>query len=389
MVDPNIDFINPHLCTTGEAVMQAQVASQWSGIAENIVKHSLRIRRDDVVTINAARHMLDLADEVARQCRLAGAETATAFWSEQLWYWSIETLPMEWLRAPNKVDLAMLDVATAAISMTGMVDPTPMSRIPADRWTANSDGANPYYRKSVQRHLRTANVNLSLVTSPRAAAYGFQYKEWKQNVEDSLTTDFSKLQATGKKLAGAINGSSAHVQVTSKNGTNVTFRLAERKSRNDDGVLDEEDLAAGTFETNLPAGHLRVAPSEESANGRVTFDLPVLFAGKRIENVSWVLKDGNVTEFTASRNADLILDLWKKSTGDKSKFGWFGLGFNPATRTGFMNDPNVSGAATLGIGENTDLDGKNQSTFGLQSTISKPTVTMDGKVIVKDGTIEL
>ena len=112
MVDPNIDFINPHPYTTSEAVMQAQATSQWSGIAENIVKHSLRIRPDDVVTINAARHMLDLADEVARQCRLVGAETATAFWSEQLWIWSIETLPVEWLRAPNKVDLGVLDVAT-------------------------------------------------------------------------------------------------------------------------------------------------------------------------------------------------------------------------------------------------------------------------------------
>ena len=46
-----------------------------------------------------------------------------------------------------------------------------------------------------------------------------------------------------------------------------------------------------------------------------------------------------MTEFTASSNADLILDLWKKSTGDKSKFGWFGLGFNPATRIGSINRP--------------------------------------------------
>ena len=158
--------------------------------------------------------------------------------------------------------------------MTGMVDPTPMSRIPGERWAANSDGANPYYRKSIQRKLRTANINLSLVTSPRAVAYGFQFKEWKQNVEDSLATDFSKLQTTGKKLASAIDGSSAEVRVTSRNGTNVTFQLAERRSRNDDGVIDEEDLAAGTYDTYLPAGHVRVAPSEESANGRVTSIYP-------------------------------------------------------------------------------------------------------------------
>ena len=365
--------------------MQTQLKSQRSNIAENIVKHSLRVREDDVVIINSARHMLDLAEETAKQARLVGAETAITFWSEPLWYWSIESLPITWLKSPNKVDLTLLDVTTVQVSMTGTVDPTPMGRIPSERWTANAEGADPSLRKTLERKPRTANLNLGYVTTQRAAAYGFQFNEWKQNIEDSLATDFTNLQNTGKKLSNLVNKSTAKIQVTSNNGTNISFQLAGRKCKCDDGVLDEEDIASGTYESNLPAGHLRVAPDEESANGKVTFDPPVLFAGKRIENLTWTLEHGNVTEFNASKNAEMVLDLWKKSTGDKSRFGWFGLGFNPATKTGFTNDPNVSGAVSLGIGENTDLDGKNKSTFGLQGTISKPSVRIDGKVIVKEG----
>ena len=367
--------------------MQTQLKSQWSSIAENIVRHSLRIREDDVVVINSARHMLDLAEETAKQARLAGAETAITFWSEPLWYWSIETLPITWLKAPNKVDLNLLDIPTVQISMTGTVDPTPLGRISSERWAANAEGADPSLRKAIERKMRTANLNLGYVTPQRAEVYGFHFNEWKQNVQDSLATDFTSMQSTGKKLANLMNKSTAKVQVTSENGTNISFQLAGRKCKCDDGVLDEEDLASGTYETNLPAGHLRAVPDEESANGKVTFDLPVLFAGKRIKNLTWTLENGNLTEFSASENAEMILDLWKESTGDKSRFGWFGLGFNPDTKTGFMNDPNVSGAVSLGIGENTDLDGKNKSTFGLQGTISKSTVTIDGKVIVRDGKI--
>lgn len=356
-----------------------------SRIAQNVVNRSLRIREDDVVLITASRGTLDLADEVAEECRKAGAETTTTYFSENVWYWSLQNLPLEWLRGASKLDLAHLDVVTATINVGGVVDPRPMAKISAERWAANSEGADHWYRKFVERKVRTATVSLAIVTPQRARSYGFAFPKWKRAVESALRADYSRIAATGRKLSQVLGGSSAEVHVTSKSGTDLRFRLVSRKCRVDDGILDDEDLAAGTFSTNLPAGSVVVAPDETSADGTVVFDLAIPQRGKLIRGISWSLENGQVTEFTATRNGEMIIPIWEKSSGDKSRFGLFGIGVNRAAKAGYLDNPIVRGAVTLGIGDNKELGGANMSTFGFQGTLGKATVLLDGRTIVSEG----
>jgi aminopeptidase len=356
-----------------------------SRIAENIVKQALRIREEDIVHITTSKHTLDLAEELSIECRKAGAETTTIYWSEPVWYWSLENLPLDWLRGASKTDLALLDVATASITMAGAADPKPMARISADRWQANSEGADFSYRKSVERKVRNATLTISSVTPQRARAYGFNYSAWKRSTENALRADYSKIAETGRRLRALISGSTGEVHVTSKAGTDLRFRLAGRNAWVDDGVLDDEDLADGTFDTTLPAGFISVAPDETSASGIVTFDLPVPQRGRLIRGMNWVFRNGRLTNFTATKNGDMVIPVWEQATGEKSQFGWFGIGFNPGAKAGFLGDNIVAGAVTLGVGENTILGGKNVSTFGFQGTIKKSTVTIDGRAVVREG----
>jgi aminopeptidase len=360
-----------------------------SKIAQNVVRQSLRVREDDVVLIYAAGHMTSLADEIAIECRKAGAETSTMYWSEPLWYWSLEQLPTEWLRGPSKIDLALLDVATAIINMEAVADPKPMARISPERWAANSEGADPYYRKLVDRKVRTARLALPTVTAQRARAYGFSYPAWKRGTERALKADYPKIAATGRKLRGLLEGSNQEVRIKSKNGTDLSFRLAGRKSWVDDGILDDEDVAAGTFQTELPAGYIAIAPAEDSANGKVVFDLPVPQRGKLIRGLSWTFQNGQITNFAASKNSDMVIPIWEKSAGDKSKFASFQIGLNTEAPTGFLNDYIHSGAITLGIGDNKALRGQNESTYGFQATLKASTVTVNGETIVSAGRLTL
>jgi leucyl aminopeptidase (aminopeptidase T) len=356
-----------------------------SKIAENVVKQALRIREEDVVHITASKHMLGLAEEMAIECRKAGAETTTVYWSEPVWYWSLENLPLDWLRGASKTDLTLLDVATATITIAGAADPKPMGKISAERWQANSEGADSAYRKAVERKVRDATLAIGAVTPQRARAYGFNYSAWKRSTENALKADYSKIAQTGRKLRELVGGSSGEVHVTTKAGTDLRFRLAGRKPWVDDGILDDEDLAAGTFNTTLPAGFINVAPDETSANGKVSFDLPVPQRGKLIGGINWAFENGKLTSFTATKNGDMVIPVWEKGTGDKSQFGWFGLGFNPGAKTGFLGDNIAAGTVTLGVGENTFLGGKNVSTFGFQGTLKKATVTVDGRTVVTEG----
>jgi len=356
-----------------------------SKIVQNVVNQSLRIREDDVVHITASKDTVDLAEEVAIECRKAGAETTTGYASERVWYWSLQNLPLEWLRGPAKIDAALLDVVTAFIGLNAIADPRPMGKISPERWAANFEGADHFYRKFLERKVRSATVTMGLVTRERARSYGFAFPAWKRAVEGALAADYSKIAATGRKLRELLDGMSHDVHVTSKSGTDLRFRLASRKCTVDDGIIDDEDLSAGVFQTTLPAGTVFVAPDEKSANGTVVFDLPVPQRGKLIRGLSWTFENGQVTKFAAAKNGDMVIPLWEKASGEKSQFGAFGLGINHAAKPGYLDSTIVHGAVTLGIGDNKPLGGTNQSTFGFQGTLLKSTVTINGQRIVAEG----
>jgi leucyl aminopeptidase (aminopeptidase T) len=356
-----------------------------SRIAQNIVNQSLRIKENDVVLIIASGHMPDLADEVTVESRKAGAETTTIFWSEPVWYWSLAELPFEWLRGPSRTDLALLDVATAVVNLESVADPKPMARISSERWAANSEGANHWYRKYIERKPRSVSLSLTSVTPQRARAYRFSYPAWKRNTENALKANYSRISTTGKKLQNMFDNSNQKVHITANNGTDLSFRLAGRKSLMDDGIIDDSDLASGSFETMLPAGFINIAPEEQSANGNVVFDLPVPQRGKLVRDLSWHFKNGQLTKFVAAKNSETVLPMWEGSTGEKSRFGSFRIGFNYAAKVGFLNNFIVSGTVTLGIGENKILGGENESTFGFQGTLGKSTVVIDGQTLVSEG----
>jgi len=359
-----------------------------SRIAENVVNQSLRIREDDVVHISTSRHMLDLAEEIAMECRRAGAETTTLYWSEPVWYSSILELPLDWLRGASKTDLALLDIATVNINLAAATDPAQMAKISPERLAANSEGADYSYRKYAERKPRTANLALPLVTPQRARAYGFSYSAWKRATESALRADYTKISAAGLKLRELFDDAHA-VHITSRNGTDLKFQMAGRKSLVDDGVIDDDDLSSGNYQTTLPAGHIDIAPDENSANGIVVFDLPVTLRGKLTQGLSWSFENGQINRFTAAKNVDMVVPVWEKATGDKSRFGLFAIGFNYAAKTGFMNDTIASGAVTLGVGENKTIGGQNVSTFAFQGTLKKSTVDFDGRIVVSEGRLKI
>jgi len=45
----------------------------------------------------------------------------------------------------------------------------------------------------------------------------------------------------------------------------------------------------------------------------------------------------------------------------------------------------VEGAVQIGIGDNEYIGGKNSATFGMAATLSKATLDIDGKTLIKNG----
>jgi len=355
---------------------------------ERVVKSCLRIGNGDKVTIFAWRHMLDLAEAFAIECERAGAHVHTEFTTDDMWYDAALNCPIECLEIPDPFDLALAGIATASIFIAGPENPERLKGVPAERWMALSRADRPTYEKLRERKVRMAEIYLGFVTPQRARTYGFDYQAWKKNVEDAIDVEYEKMRELGRKVANVLEGSH-DVRVTDPDGTDLSFTLEGRKAHIYDGVIDDEDIEAGSTYASLPGGHVAVAATETSANGVLSSNVPYAQVGVLVHKMVFRFEKGKLVSFDGDKNIDIVRDMWKKGTGDKDKIGWLTIGLNPKAKLGFIDNPIVLGTATVGIGFNKELGGANESDYALPVTIAKPTVKLDGETILRQGKLTL
>jgi leucyl aminopeptidase (aminopeptidase T) len=157
----------------------------------------------------------------------------------------------------------------------------------------------------------------------------------------------------------------------------------------DDGIIDEEDIENGAVFTSLPNGMVQVAPTETTAQGTFVSDVPEPMHGILVQNAIWNFKDGKLVSFNGKKNVDAEIAVWERATGDKDRIGWIVLGLNPKAKVGFTHSEIALGTVTVGIGDNRELDGTNDSDYGCKFTATEPTIVLDGETIIKRGKFTL
>jgi leucyl aminopeptidase (aminopeptidase T) len=165
----------------------------------------------------------------------------------------------------------------------------------------------------------------------------------------------------------------------------LTFELNRRPIHIDDGIIDEDDIAKKSLDAQLPAGSVLTTIAETSGNGRIIFDQPLQSMGLNIPDIEWKFKDGKMTSMKAKKNLELLSKQYESASGDKNRISFLQIGLNPKADYGFLTDHIVEGAVQIGIGDNEYIGGKNISSFGMAATLSKATLTIDGKAVIKNG----
>ena len=77
-------------------------------------------------------------------------------------------------------------------------------------------------------------------------------------------------------------------------------------------------------------------------------------------------------------------------SGDKDRLANIVIGLNPrAELIGFFTDRIVQGTVSIGIGGNKGIGGSNETQFGHEETLRKPTLEVDGHKLVDQGRIQV
>lgn len=354
-------------------------------VAKRIVHGSLKVHEDDMVLIETWQHTLDVASDIALECYRTGAKPMITLMTDRLWWNILEQIPDQYIRKTPRHVLSAADTTTVWILLGGPQDPASFRDVPASRLESFFEGEKPVLDKTYEKKVRTAEVLLGHITPQRAKAYGFDYERWLKMTEEAIKVDYQKMTELGRKIANRLERGS-RVHLTSRTGTDLRFEITKRPVHIQDGIVDEDDIARGLVSTQLPSGKVEVAPLEESAQGRVVFDTPRALKGRMVRDLSLSFEKGKVVEYQAKKFEEVFREVFEATRGDKENIAQFAIGINPRVEfIGYTTDELALGGATVGLGANRGIGGRNDSSFSFSGTIAKPTIEINGYTIMSDG----
>ncbi len=155
------------------------------------------------------------------------------------------------------------------------------------------------------------------------------------------------------------------IQVTTPAGTDIKFQIGDRQVTKQDGNASLSHMGnAKTLidrEVELPAGAIRVAPIEETVDGKIAFP-DSEWGGKMVKGLMMEIKKGKVTGIKASGNVEAVEQELANAGEAGKSFREFALGFNPMLAIP-KNQPWIpyygygAGVVRLSLGDNSELGG--------------------------------
>ncbi|MBE9529496.1 MAG: aminopeptidase, partial [Proteobacteria bacterium] len=188
-------------------------------------------------------------------------------------------------------------------------------------------------------------------------------------LEGVMRADWSEVERCTLSLCSLMEGTES-VEVTSPNGTSISFSIAGRPVQPDTGIL----TAPGTF-GNLPAGEAFTAPVEGSANGTLVLEWAP--TRKLDSPVTLTIVDGIATSVEGTEEYTEVL---RAKLAENRLFGniaELGIGTNScATRPdNILETEKILGSIHIALGDNSSFGGKVSVPFHQDFIFFKPTMT--------------
>jgi leucyl aminopeptidase (aminopeptidase T) len=219
-----------------------------------------------------------------------------------------------------------------------------------------------------------------------ASAKGVRIATFPGITEDvmirGLNADYVEIARMTIKVQKVLEKGKA-IRVTAPNGTDISFGIKGRKVIPSKGLFHKKGESG-----NLPTGEAYLAPIEGTSNGVFVVDGSMAGLGliKNV-NIKIEVKDGYAVKITGGTMAKKLNEMLDKVGKEARNIAEFGIGTNPSAKLSgiLLEDEKVMGTIHIALGNNKSMGGSVNVPIHLDGVIKKPTVYMDGKVIMKDG----
>jgi len=173
------------------------------------------------------------------------------------------------------------------------------------------------------------------------------------------------------------------IRVTAPAGTDISFKISGRK------IIPSKGLFHAKGESgNLPTGETFLAPVEGTSNGVFVVDGSMAGLGLiKNANIKIEVKDGYATKISGGILAKKLKNMLDKVGKEARNIAEFGIGTNDSAKLSgvLLEDEKVMGTIHIALGNNVSMGGSVNVPIHLDGVVKKPTVWMDGKLLMKDG----
>ncbi len=203
-------------------------------------------------------------------------------------------------------------------------------------------------------------------------------------LSDIINVDWAELRRVTRNVADRLSAAS-ELRVTTEAGTDLLMSLRGR---------DAVALAGGTSPGRFGgprSGEAAIAPVEGSANGTVVIEHSMDNLGLLDAPITLLIEAGRATSVQGGGGAEELRRLLGESDKNATNLAEFAIGTNPNARfTGNLaTDKKVRGSAHVALGDSRSLGGSIESDLHVDGMLLRPTVRVDGELLVDHGELIL
>jgi leucyl aminopeptidase (aminopeptidase T) len=359
-------------------------AEHLKRVSVKVLDNALPIQPGEVAVFYAGAENLDLAYAFAAECEARGTETAVQTCGDYVWQTKLLRAPLDAFSKIPRVPEALVEVADWFVYMTGSFHDNSIYQRPElkDRMIETRKKSKWSMENLLQLCLKN-KTHLVAFLDPnlqQAQALGKSYRQTREMFLKSLDIDYDRLTLLGRKLIRRMQGG-GEIHLTCPKGSDLTLSADARLWVNDDGKQAPESSGTIRYVHNIPVGEVYVAPIEDSAEGVI---YPVSLPGSVVGDVCIEFHGKRKAVVSAKKGFEFIKPRLDNATGNPYSIAEFAFGTNPCGNI-LLATEKAYGTSHIAIGQNTWLGGRNECSIHWDFVIDRPTVTIKGKPVLKNG----
>lgn len=346
-------------------------------LAEILVNYSIKAKPNEKVMVRLTNPIgLPLAREVYKRLIRVGAHPYVDISDEGTAKYFFDFANHEQLQAKPEIAKFLADWADKTITIVADVN---------TRELANADHRKLLIRSKLLKPIRDISIKKPWVltyypTPAMAQDANMGYDDFCDFFYRACNRDWKKEDIYLQKLASMLN----NANLIEVKGVLTNLRLSAK------GRV----FVPCSGQYNMPDGEVFTAPVDDSVEGEVYFNYPLLRQGKMIRDIHLWFEKGKVVKATASEHEEFLHKILDTDEGAR-RLGEFAIGTNKGIQNYMYNvlfDEKIYGTIHMALGEAyEECKGINKSAIHMDiikdMTSNGSSVVADGKTILKDGKI--